>query len=626
MDIKIIDSWLREYIDTKLAPNKLAELLSLSGPSVERVEKHGSEIVYSIEVTSNRVDSASVYGIAREAVAILLQNNIHAKTRLPNVAKNIPSKNPKLNVPLNIKTNKDLTHRVMGVVIDVVNDKSPEWLKNRLELSGVRSLNTVVDITNYVMLEIGHPTHVFDYDRIDGGILNIREAKKGEQFTSLDGKVHNLVAGDIVIEDKNHKIIDLPGIMGAKNSVVTPTTKRILFFLETNNALKIRKTSMRLGIRTMAAVLNEKGVDSQLATLAFNRGIELYKTLAKGQLVSKIVDIYPKQIQAKAIIVTHEQIESLLGISIPTKTVKQILQSLGFHITENKNSYSVVPPTWRSRDIAIPEDICEEVARIYGYHNLPSVLMSGALPQKPLNQPFAFETKVKQILRALGAIEIYSSSLVSKQMAPHGLEIDNPLGSDTQYMRTSLTPSLIQVAKQNTSAQEGFHLFEMANVYIPQKHELPVENITLAGIFSGIDYRVAKGIIETLCSELNTKYQITLAPSENKLYWSYECKLEDLYSESKAYKTYTPVPKYPAHIEDITMVFAKSIKLGHVQADILKLHSNIQEVELVDIYKDAYTFRIHYQDPKRTLTNSQVTTIREKIIAMVSKKYGALIK
>ncbi len=629
MDIKISHNWLKDFLKTSAKPEKIAECLALSGPSVERVHKINDDYVYDIEITTNRVDTASIIGIAREASAILPQYGIKANFKFEILNFKPNPKSQKLN-KLFIKTNSRLNKRVMAVVIEIPKvEKSPTWMKDRLEASGVRSLNNVIDITNYVMLEIGHPTHVFDFDKIVTRKLIFRLSRHGEELTTFDNKTYKLFGNDIVIEDGNGEIIDLPGIMGTKNSVVGPGTKKIIFFIDNNDPILMRKTSLNLGIRTLAVQLNEKGVDPELVASAFARGVELYQNLCRGKIVSKIYDIYHNKPKIKIIHVSLDFINSRIGVDIPAIKVKDILTALEFKVSLIRNTFSLTVPSFRLNDIDIPEDIVEEIARIYGYHNLPSKLMKGALPEKLTDSPFQFEQKIKNYLSGWGGIEVYNYSLVSKDMAGNGaLKLKNPLGSDSEYLRTSLKPSLIAAAKQNSGQKDAFHLFEMANIYLSldsARDKLPEEKMVLAGIFANQDYRLAKGILEAFFEKLHIsdpKFLDNLI-SVDGLYY-YEFEVEKLRQMHKDFVAFKPIPTYPAQIEDITFEFVGETKIGQVLQSIEQVPW-VNQVELVDIFKNAYTFRIWYQHPKKTLTDKDVEKIREKIILTVKKKFGGLV-
>lgn len=642
MDIKIPHSWLKDHLETKATPLKIGECLALCGPSFEKLTKDGNDQVYEIEVTTNRVDSASVRGIAQEAAAILPQFGISAKLKpfnptLPKISVTNPSK-------LNIKIDTKLNNRVMAVVIDNVSAdaKSPLWMRERLERSGVRSLNLLVDITNYVMLEVGHPTHVFDYEKIKN--ISFRLSKKGERVTTFDNKTYTLPGNDIVIADSSGEIIDLPGIMGTKNSVVSKDTKKIIFFIDNNDPVLMRKTSLTLGIRTMAVQLNEKGVDPELASAALARGIELYVSLAKGKIVSQIYDFYPKKVKTKTMTVSLSFINSLVGIEISATRVQQILKSLGFGIkSKNKDELIITIPTSRISDIAIPEDIVEEVSRIYGYHNIPSILMKGAIPTDINTKIFNFENLVKSYLQGFGAVEVYTISLVSKEEAGDApLKLKNPLGDDTKYLRTTLFYTTIRSLKENKNEDQPIHIFEMANVYLARRGELPREQMMLSGGFANTNYRQAKGVIEALLESLHIQVKFTqvdqgaeilvekevigkIGPVGANLFY-YEFDMSLLQKHYKAYLPYQEPARYPAQIEDMTFVFSQNITVGDVIEEIKNTDKLVRKVELNDVYKDSYTFRIWYQAKNKTLTDKEVKDIRLKVIKLVANKFSGTIK
>jgi phenylalanyl-tRNA synthetase beta chain len=651
MDIKILDSWLREFLETTAKPADLAKDLSLCGPSIERVEKYESDFVYYIEVTTNRIDSASVYGIAREAVAILPRFGVTAKLkRIKNISNEFKFVK-KVNYIYPIVDPK-LCKRFAAVLIrNVKIGESPEIIKIRLESAGVRAINNIVDISNYIMLELGQPVHTFDYDKIKGSKMFLRESKKGEKIITLDKKSFTLNGGDIVIEDGKGRLIDLAGVMGGDLSAVDENTKNVLLFVQTYDAIRIRKTSMGLAQRTIAATIFEKGTDPELVTPAILKGIDLFKSLCKGEPEKEIIDIYPTPFKSKKISLGLDFIEKRLGITISKKDISNFLTSLDFETDWNGNSLEVQVPSFRSQDVLEPEDVVEEIARIYGYHNLPSEIMTGKLTGRTTSPRFVFEEKVKNYLSGWGGCEIYTLSLVSKDLVDQdALKLKNPLGVDSEYLRTSLMPSLILAAKENVGTFETFHLFEMSNVYLPLKNDLPEERLILAGIFEGYEYRTAKGITEALLQKLKLdaifniqeskgfaagkcavvtigKEEIgRIGYSEGSEYVYYEFEVDRLYKLSQKNNEYMPISKYPAQIEDITLAFPEKTIIGEVVTTIALMNRIIKEVELKDIYKDSYTFRVQYQDPNKTLTDKEVKEVRTKILAKVKEKFGGQIK
>lgn len=653
MDILIPDSWLREFLKTKATPKKIAQYLTLCGSSVGRVEKTGYDSVYLIEITTNRVDSASVYGIAREAQAILPRFGINAELVPPKI-KFQKEFSPKVDY-LDARVDPVLCPRFTAVLIkDIKIAPSPEFMQRRLKLMGIRPINNVVDISNYLMAELGQPTHTFDYEKIRGAKMVLRAAKRGERITTLDGKTHTLAGGDIVIEDGRERLIDLAGIMGGENSAVSDNTKNVLLFVQTYNPINIRKTSMSLSQRTAASALFEKGPDPENVAPSIRRGIDLFQKLCGGQPESEVLDIYPLTYKPKVIATTLDFINKRLGIEVSKKEISQILLPLGLKTEWRGNQLKVWVPSWRAADITIPEDIVEEVARILGYHNLPSELMTGKIPDPPIDTPFEFEFRVKQILKGFGGVEVYTLSLVAKNKigltnSSLALKLKNPLGRETEFLRTSLAPSLIDAAYQNATLAP-FHLFEMANVYLPVRGKLPQEPMMLGGMFAGFNWRDAKGIIEGLLEELGVvahfkpqdgigflpNHRLSIerggkilgqfgVPREGDLIY-YDFDLERLRKASRQFVAFKPIPKYPAQVEDISIVLPPRVLLGEVIENIKQQDKQIITVSLVDVYDETRTVRVTYQNPRKTLTDKEVEKIRGKIIRMLQTKFGARIK
>ncbi|OGM17614.1 hypothetical protein A2V61_01615 [Candidatus Woesebacteria bacterium RBG_19FT_COMBO_47_8] len=648
MNITISDNWLRDYLKTKAASSKIADALSLSGPSVEKVTRLKDDSLYSIEVTTNRVDCMGVYGIAREASAALPAHTVKASlVPLKSKSRQTFAKTVRY---LKAEVDTTLCPRFAAVLIKGVKmAASPEWMSQRLERVGVRSINNVVDISNYIMKELGQPVHTFDYDKILKGKMLLRPSRKGETITTLDEKKHTLPGGDIVIEDGKGRLIDLAGIMGGTLSAIDDKTKNVLLFVQTYNPLNIRRTAMSLAHRSEASDIFEKGTDPELISLAIRRGIDLFETLTGGKAEETILDIYPNPPGAKTIALDFDFISGFLGTVLPKHQIGKALTSLGFEAGWRGKSLSVKVPSWRLKDVQIKEDVIEEIARIWGYQRLPGIIMQGALTEPLVDSPFGFEAKVKNILKGYAGIEVYSLSLVAKHEAGQGaLQLANPLGEDSSFLRTSLLPSLARAAGENAGVKEAFHLFEMANVYLPRKGDLPQEKMMLAGIFVNTGFRQAKGIIEALAEELNvtlgfipedSQYfqpsQRLLLKCSNKflgqfgmletgeIYYELDMALLKLGIQPRQYKK---IPSHPAQIEDITLILPAKSRVGDVIFAIKSTSPLISEVVLETIYNDAYTFRLNYQHPQKTLTDSETEKIRGTILKILKRDFGAIAK
>lgn len=657
MNIKILDSWLKDYVKTSATPKKIAELLSLSSVSVERLEKYKNDYVYDIEVTTNRPDLMSLVGLARETATVLTQNGIKATFTPPvilnsfqDLNKEIPKQVRNDKTHITIKNNPKLVNRICAVVMEVTVKPSPKEIQERLEATDIRSLNNLIDVTNYVMRVIGHPTHVFDYDRLNTKSLTIREAKAGETIQTLDKKTYKLLGGDIVAENDKGEIVDLLGIMGLENSVVTDQTKRILFFIDNNNPLHMRRTSMTHGIRSEAVILNEKDLDPELAMDAMYYGIELFKEIADGKLASDIVDIYPNKLEKRSVSVTEEHISSVIGVPVSIKQAAHIMEQLGFETKIKASTLTVVPPSFRAKDIAIPQDIIEEIARIYGYANIPDKLppFEEARPYAYSHNEFFWEDHVKDMLKYWGFTEVYTYPMVSENLYDGSLTdavtIANPLTEDFVYMRRTLTPSLIKVVEDNKK-YDRVHIFELANVYHKKHNDLPIQTLRLAGAIRKpkVSFFEAKGFLEQLFSDLEIQHisyqatkhgaQIFLQKEvlgtitvENKHMVTFELNFEMLLEHATLQKFYTPPSKYPPVVEDLALLAPGHITIEDIVTLIKKQSTLIVDVSLLDKYQETRTFHIVYQSYQKNLTAEDVTPIREKIVKVLHEKLGARLK
>lgn len=652
MNIKILDSWLREYLKTKATSKQIGEMLSLTSVSVERIIPYGkNDFIYDIEITTNRPDLMSVVGLAREAATILPQFTIAATFSPPQFK--IPVKRVQDEKKLIIKNNNSLVHRICAVVMDITQKESPSFIKERLEASDIRTLNNLIDVTNYVMRETGHPAHVFDYDRLKNHMLLIREAKKGEKIVTLDKKEHILQGGDIVADNGKGKIIDLLGIMGTFNSVVTNDTKRIIFFLDNNDAHKIRNTSMSLGIRSEAAILNEKGVDPELTMDALLRGIELYKEVANGKIASQIIDIYPNKYKPQKVTVRLDRINEIIGITITAKKAATILKDLGFSPTEKNNSLEIQIPSWRSNDVTIEEDIIEEIARVYGYHRLPSI-MPGAQALESFHLTtgtFYWETRVKNALKYWGFTETYTYSLVSEELldgpTDEAVKVKNPLSEDLVYLRKTLVPSLLQVIRENKK-RDTVKIFEISNVYHKKPHALPDEIAMLAGVIKkkNVSFYEIKGVIEQLLTDIGMQHTRFTQRKNGELgadvyskdvllgnievlddnLINFELNFETIIKHATMRKVFKSFAKYPPIIEDIAIIASETTTTGELIDEIKKQSVLITSVSLLDQYENTRTFHILYQHKERNLTNEEIGEIRKKILSSLEKKYNVILK
>jgi len=676
MNILIPYSWLKEYLKTEAKPEEIAQYLSLCSQSVEKIiPTPDGDFIYEIEITTNRADCLSVYGIARELGTILPRFGIKTKfKKLTNYELRIA--NYGKNLPLEVKIIKSsLCPRFTALIFDNIKiGPSPKIVQERLKKVGIRALNNVVDISNYLMVELGQPMHTFDYDKIKRAEMILREAKIGEKIVTLDGQTRVLPQGAIIIEDGEGRIIDLCGIMGGENSAVDENTKRVLLFVQTYNPATIRHTCQLLSFRTEAAQRFEKGVDGEGVILAMNKAVEMFKQNCQAKIASKLIDIYPNPPKPKKVKLDLELVKKVIGIEIPTRDVINILQSLGFQIFNFQFSiFNCVVPHWRYEDINIPEDLVEEIARIYGYHQLPSILPRGEIPLRPRGLLLEKEEQIKDILKFWGFTETPNYSMTGEknlknvEIKPEDcLKIANPLTEDLVYLRPSLIPSLLEVIKKNSTYSQ-IKVFELANVYFPKKqNELPEEISTITVAVNNDNFFYLKGILEGILKEVGVEnFEFKPYPFKKTFYGKifyplktaeiivknnpvgilgeinplilsrfeinqkvtiFEINLKETVKFATGIKKYIPIPKYPSVIEDLAFIFPPKVEVEKVTQLIKQVNPIIQSVELLDSYKNNRTFRITYQNPKKTLSDKEVEKIREKIINLVKEKFKGVIK
>lgn len=639
MNIKITYNWLLDYLDTDATPDQIREYLSLCGPSIESVEKVGNDYVFDIEVISNRIDYASVIGMAQEAQAILpmfgkkgkIKKNPLIDYKFSNIVGN---KNP---CSLQVKIiNPTLCPRFSAIIInDVKIGPSPKFISERLIACGIKSINNVVDTSNYLMLALGQPVHTFDYDQIKGATMIMRESKKGEKIVTLDKKEVSLPGGDIVMEDGSGRLIDLCGIMGGLNSSINEKTKNVVLFVQTYDKVRIRRTTMATGVRTIAATFFEKGLDPERVESTLVYGVELLEKYAHGKAASKIYDIYPKKQEKKILAMSYELFRKKIGVEIPKEKINEILTNLGFEVSDSPKqgpTLQVTIPSWRVNDINIPEDIIEEVARVYGYHNIPSKLQPAVYVEQPkeMENLFVFQNKIKTLLKHLGLNEVINYSMISKSMIEDGglkvedhLKLSNSISEDIEYLRISLLPSLFKNIKDNSGKRENLKLFEIGKVYVPLKNKninicsLPNEIYRL-GIAVNTDYSDLKGIIEAIYRELNIDFvgnkDICSLPEiiEKSGVFLVEIDFQSLIDQSQIVPKYKPI--HPYAIIKLDKTFEINSKMTYEVISQKAFESKLlQKIEVVSLYKNKLTLRFYYSSPERNITAEEAKEELNKV-------------
>ncbi len=626
MNILIPRSWLNDYVETNLDSKELADVLSLHAFSVERIHStEDGDDIFEIEVTPNRGDALSVLGIARELRALLPMKGHSLTWKFVDSTEALPLASGIEQLPLSVEiSDSTLVPRFSAVVLDNVSvDVAPREMRDRLEKVGIRAINNVVDVTNYLMIDRGQPMHAFDYDKILNSRMIVRESREGEVITTLDGVRRQLPAGVIVIEDGSGRLIDLCGIMGAENSEVDETTKRVLLFVQVYDPVRIRKASMALGHRTDAALRFEKGIDFEAVVPTLWEAVKLLQDTAGAKVASDLIDIVNTPYIPKKVPVDYGRISAIAGVDISPQQVKSTLTGLGF--TFDATASVVTVPSWRHDDIDIVEDLAEEVIRIMGYYDLPDRLLTGEIPQKVQDPTFYWEDRAKDFLKYQGFFECYTASATSKELAGEGaLELKNPLSADFHSFKQSLIPQLLDVVKSNRGYSKELRLFELGTVYrLPEEErtsgKLPDQPMMLGIVTRGVPYLDFKGIVEALLADLGVNDLSFDVKSHSDGVLSVELPFttEILPRVSKTH-TYTPLSKYSPIIEDVTLrlnkLLSKYPTYGELVDALRSLDDRIVSVEFVDLFEDRLTLRLEFLDRSKQLTSQDISKTRETIL------------
>lgn len=629
-----------------------------------------NDVVVEYEVTSNRVDCFSIIGIAREAAATFRKPFI-----LPEIKPTGNSENVQDMVSVEIK-DKDLCKRyVARVVKNIKMGPSPEWMQRRLAACGIRPINNIVDITNYVMEEYGQPMHAYDLDTIAGNKIVVRRANEGETFTTLDGQERKLDPSMLMICDAD-KAIGIAGIMGGDNSKITDDVKTMLFEAACFDGTNIRLSGKKLGMRTDAQAKFEKGLDPNTAKLAIDRACELIEELGAGEVVGGYVDEYENVNEPVKVGYDPEKINKLLGTDISEEEMVGYFKMIDFEVDEANKELTI--PTWR-QDIHCLADVAEEVARFYGYDNIPTTLPKGSA-----NGSLSYKLRIENIARNMAEQFGFSEAMTYSFESPKVFEklridqndplrdvivISNPLGEDYSIMRTStLNGMLTSLATNYNRRNKDVRLYEIANIYIPKAlplTELPDERTQFTlGMFGAGDFFDLKGIVEEFLEKVGLKGLETYDPASKKPFlhpgrqaniiydgtvigylgevhpevsetygigervYIANIDMPEIVARANFDLKYKGIAKYPAVTRDISMVMEKSIMVGQVEEVIRKCGGKLlEECKLFDVYegsqiKEGYksvAYSISFRASDRTLADQDVNTIMDKILKNLEK-------
>ncbi|MBE7037497.1 MAG: phenylalanine--tRNA ligase subunit beta [Ruminococcaceae bacterium] len=631
-----------------------------------------NEDIIEFEITPNRADCFSVIGIAREA-AVTFDKPFNLKTPV------IHETNDKIEdfASVEVLDKENCMRYAARVVKNVKIGPSPKWLSDRLKLSGIRSINNIVDITNYVLLEYGQPMHAFDLDNLAGHKIIVRKANEGEVITTLDEQERKLDSSMLMICD-SEKAVAVAGVMGGLNTEIEDTTKTLLFESACFYGANVRTTARKLGLRTEASSRYEKGLDPENVIGAINRACELVEMLGAGEVVSGIIDIDNSNKEGKVLPFRPDYINNFLGTDIPKEDMVKTLTAFEFKIDGDK----VLVPSFRS-DIEGEADLAEEVVRIYGYDKIEATPLRGETTQGIKTKDQKMADKIENVLIAQGHYEVMNFSFVSPDIfekintndetIKNPVVILNPLGKDCSIMRTTLVASMMDTLSFNNNQRTpNGKFFEMARVYLPRESEkLPDEKKKVClGMYGGYDFYDLKGSIEAILDNLNIKDYEFVAEGENTTFHPGRCarilsgdKLIGIMGEihptvcknyamsAKAYVAeldfdtllslwvsdveYKPLPKFPAVTRDIAMLVDDSVTVGEIEKIIKKCSGKIlEDVKLFDVYKGeqiesgkkSVAFSIVYRADDRTLTDDEITVVFDKIVSNLEKNLSAQLR
>ncbi|GFZ30528.1 phenylalanine--tRNA ligase beta subunit [Clostridium zeae] len=637
-----------------------------------------NKAVIDFEITSNRPDCLSVLGIARETAATLgieyKNPSVEYKTSGTGNIEDI----------VKVEVKDALCRRYMArAVKDIKIEPSPTWMQERLLEAGVRPINNVVDITNFVMLELGQPMHAFDKREIKSNKIVVERAKENEKFVTLDEIERNLDTDVLCIKD-GEETIGLAGIMGGLQSGIKDDTTEVIFEGASFDGTNIRVNSKKLNLRTEASSRFEKDIDPNLAELALNRACALIEELKVGTIVEGTIDIYNERKEPHTMTVDSSWVNRFLGTTLSKEQMKEYLDRLELKTTIENDNLIIAVPTFRI-DIAIKEDIAEEIARIYGYNNVPMTVIGANSPKDAKNKKLKLDDLVINTMISSGLNQSISYSFVSPKVFDminlpsdselrNVVKIKNPLGEDYSIMRTSTLPSMLECLGRNYSRSNEFaRLFELGKVYLPKadENQLPNEkNILTIGLYGAVDYLDLKGVVENLIDAMGIKNTSYKRQSENVSYhpgktaelfigkekvgvlgeihpdvadnygidtnaYVAELDLDILYANSKTEKKYKPLPKYPAVTRDIALLVEDAILVQEIEETIRKAGGNLVEtVKLFDVYKGkqipegkkSIAYAISYRDENKTLTDNEVNKVHDKILRSLEYKLGAQLR
>jgi phenylalanyl-tRNA synthetase beta chain len=648
--MKFSYNWLQSIIIKKLPnPKDLADIITIRFFEVESVEKLKDDWIIDIDVLPNRAgDCLSHIGVAKE-IAIILNSKIRKEAlKLREV-----SRNAKDLVSVEVLDSLNCNRYTARVMINISVAESPKWIKERLESCGIQSINNVVDIANYVMLEMGQPLHIFDLDKLSNKEIVVRMSKAGEKITTLDNNNFVLNKNILLITD-NKDPLAIAGIKGGKKAEIDLKTKNIVIESANFNRTSIRKASAQLKLRTDASLRFEHGLDPNMTNIAIDRTAQMIQEICSGQIAKGIIDIYPNKNKPKKIDLNLTKVQKVLGITIKADKIKKIINDLDLKIISSKKDNLLIEVPTIRQDITIAEDIIEEIGRILGYDKIKSELPSLPITLPIKNKDFFWKNEIKELLKSAGLTEVYNSSFLSQEQFETFkyvdlIEIEKPATIDQQYLKPSLIPNLIKNIEFNSKFFEEIEIFEIGSVFSKSREE---EHFAVA--LKNKTFFDAKSILELVAGRMNLELSFKL--TENNLFDNsaevflgsekigilgynsnlsiFEVNFDKMKKLAVNKKQYCPIPKFPESSRDLAIIVPKEITYENIVNEIKKANIRLlEDISLFDIYSDdklpkeskSMALRLIYR-ANRTLTSEEVNEMHSKIIKHIEKNNNWIVR
>jgi len=611
--------------------------------------------VIEFKITPDRADCLSILGLAREVSALTDQGVKYPEIK-PKESKSLA----KDSVSIQISDKDFCPQYFVRVIKGVKVGESSPWLKKRLKSIGLRSVNNVVDITNFVLFEFGQPLHAFDAAKIAGvksKKLFVRKAKKGEKILALDGKIYELDSDVAVISDAKHPVA-IAGIMGGEDSSVKENTTDIILEAAVFDSVQIRRAARKLGLRSDSSSRFERGFDPAITEAALNRAAILIKEVCGGEILKGSICVAKIKDKKKSVVLPIDYLNRMIGMEIPRAKVKAILLSHGFAVKEKGKDLEVGIPSFR-RDVSHEADLVEEVARVYGYNELPEKYVKAELVPPQDNLRNKWEEKTRELLARAGFNELYNYSFYGEReisilnlKTEDHLELENPMNPDQKYLRISLLPLLFKSASENARRFDEVKIFEIGRVFLPKGSGMPEEELRVAAVISSkvlddIDlYRellgVEKIILDNLGAERGSETQMGIFSEFEKEQWKlksglvyFEINLEKLMQIAGGEKKYKSISVYPEVLRDLSIIIPEDKNWGEIEDAVKKSAGNILgSIELFDLYrgkgiesgKKSVAFHLIFSSNERTLTSEEIDGVMGLVVKNLEQKLDAKLR